>query len=62
MLREGEEIQITKRRRVIGTLIPETGAKAAKRPDYAARLRKAYGGKAMKVRGADLLADERKSR
>jgi antitoxin (DNA-binding transcriptional repressor) of toxin-antitoxin stability system len=62
LLREGKEIQITKRRRVIATLVPEPAAKVGARPDFAARLRKVYGNKVMKVSGADLLAQERKPR
>jgi len=49
MLREGEEIQITKRKRVIVTLVP------AKAPI----LKKIYGAKTLKVSGAALLAKDR---
>jgi antitoxin (DNA-binding transcriptional repressor) of toxin-antitoxin stability system len=62
LLREGKEIQITKRRRVIAKLVPEPEVKAGGRPDFAARLRKLYGSKVMKVSGARLLAEERKLR
>lgn len=58
-LRQGEEIQITKRRRVIATLVPVTEDKAVRRPDFMARLRASYGTKALKVSGAELLAAER---
>ena len=58
LLREGEAIQITKRKRVIGRLLPaEPGPR--RRPDFLARLQKIYGGKVLKVSGADLLALER---
>jgi antitoxin (DNA-binding transcriptional repressor) of toxin-antitoxin stability system len=59
LLREGREIQITKRRRVIATLIPATAPAAAKRPDFLARLKKVYGGKRQKVTGAKRVAEER---
>jgi antitoxin (DNA-binding transcriptional repressor) of toxin-antitoxin stability system len=62
LLRDGEEIQITKRRRVIARLIPEAGAGTGSRPDFAARLRKLYGSKVLQVSGAELLAEERKLR
>ena len=58
LLREGEEIQITKRRRAIGRLVPEK-ANSGLMPDFAARLRDLYGDKVLKVSGADLLAKER---
>ena len=59
LLREGEEIQITKRKRVIARLLPAESAGPRPRPDFLARLKKIYGGKALKVSGADLLAQER---
>lgn len=62
LLREGQEIQITKRRRVIAKLVPEPAVKTGARPDFAARLRKIYGNKVLKVSGAELLAEERKQR
>jgi antitoxin (DNA-binding transcriptional repressor) of toxin-antitoxin stability system len=58
LLRQGQEIQITKRRRVIAKLVPaQLGA--CSRPDFMARLRKMYGNKVMKTSGAQLLAEER---
>jgi antitoxin (DNA-binding transcriptional repressor) of toxin-antitoxin stability system len=59
LLREGEEIQITKRKRVIARLLPATPAAEAKRPDFKARLKQIYGDKVLKVSGAELLAKER---
>ena len=58
LLREGEEIQITKRKRVIARLLPG-GVTVSKRPDFLARLRQSYGNKILKVSGADLLSRER---
>jgi antitoxin (DNA-binding transcriptional repressor) of toxin-antitoxin stability system len=59
LLRDGEEIQITKRRRVIAKLVPAPAAPDGRRPDFLARLRKIYGNKLQKRSGADLLAEER---
>jgi antitoxin (DNA-binding transcriptional repressor) of toxin-antitoxin stability system len=59
LLREGREIEITKRKRVIARLIPPQRAVPARRPDFLARLKKIYGRKRLKVSGADLLAQER---
>ncbi len=59
LLREGKEIAITKRRRVIARLLPAKRTAAARRPDFVARLRKIYGSKNLKVSGAELLAKER---
>lgn len=59
LLREGEEIQITKRKRVIARLIPSRPAAPARRPDFLGRLKKMYRGRRMKVSGAELVARER---
>ena len=59
LLHEGEEIQITKRKRVIARLIPAKSAVPPRRPDFLARLTKIYRGKRMKVSGAELVAQER---
>ncbi len=59
LLREGEEIQITKRRRVIARLIPAHTAVPSARPDFLARLKDLYGSKVLKISGAELLAQER---
>ena len=59
LLREGQEIQITKRRKVIARLIPAKPAVSRSRPDFMGRLKKIYGDKILKVSGAELLAKER---
>jgi antitoxin (DNA-binding transcriptional repressor) of toxin-antitoxin stability system len=59
LLREGEEIQITKRKRVIARLMPAKPTVPSHRPDFLARLSKIYRGKRMKVSGAELVAQER---
>jgi len=59
LLHQGEEIQITKRRRVIARLVPE-GTEAPKQtPDFLARLHAIYGDKVLAVSGADLLSSDR---
>lgn len=59
LLREGEEIQITKRQRVIGRLVPVARPRAVERPDFLVRLRKLYKNKFLKVTGAATIAEER---
>lgn len=59
LLREGAEIQITKRKRVIARLVPAPRPTPGERPDFLARLKKLYGKKAQKVTGAGRLAEER---
>lgn len=58
-LREGEEIQISKRKRVIARLVPERQASRVAWPDFFARLQKMYGRKRLTLSGAELLAQER---
>ncbi len=55
LLSEGQEIQITKRKRVIARILPVTPSTPAKRPDFLARLKKLYSGKSLKVSSAELL-------
>jgi len=59
LLQSGEEIVITKRKRVIARLLPPAPPRAPRRPDFLARLKKLYRGKPLKVSGANLLAAER---
>jgi antitoxin (DNA-binding transcriptional repressor) of toxin-antitoxin stability system len=59
LLQSGEEIQITKRKRVIARLLPPALPATAPRPDFAGRLKQMYGSKVMEVSGAELLAAER---
>ncbi|MGH9511946.1 MAG: type II toxin-antitoxin system Phd/YefM family antitoxin [Terriglobales bacterium] len=61
LLREGQEIQITKRNRVIARLVPEREEKTIELPDIMARLKKIYK-KPLKVSGAELIARDRESR
>lgn len=59
LLRQGEEVQITNRRRVIARLIPESADRPAEFPDFLKRLRATYGDKILPVSGADLIAEDR---
>lgn len=59
VLRRGEEIQITKRRKVIARLVPENGQTPVEYPDFLARLRSIYGEKTLKVSGAELIEKDR---
>jgi antitoxin (DNA-binding transcriptional repressor) of toxin-antitoxin stability system len=59
LLREGEEIQITKRKRIIARLVPAKTPAPSRRPDFLARLKKIYRGKPLPVTGAQLLSRER---
>ena len=59
LLRQGEEIQITKRRRGISRLVPEGTADFEQLPDFLARLRSIYGEKPSRVTGAELVAEDR---
>lgn len=59
LLREGEEVEITKRKRVIARLLPSRAAVLGRRPDFLARLKQIYGDRRMKVSGAQLISRER---
>ncbi len=59
LLREGQEIQITKRKRVIARLLPPEPPATVPMPDFLARQKKIFGKKRLKVSGAALLAKER---
>lgn len=61
-INEGQEIQITMRRRVIARLIPDKSAakKKIKMPDFAARRKKIHGRKMLSAKVvADLLAENK---
>lgn len=59
LLRDGQELQVTKRGKMIARLLPVNPAAPARRPDFLARLRKIYRGKPLQVTGAELLSRER---
>jgi antitoxin (DNA-binding transcriptional repressor) of toxin-antitoxin stability system len=54
-LRRGEEVEIRKRKKVLGRLVPVRQSASAY-PDFGARARKIFGGKIMPVTGAELIA------
>jgi antitoxin (DNA-binding transcriptional repressor) of toxin-antitoxin stability system len=59
-LRAGQEIEITKRNRVIATLVPKQTAPQP--PDIMARLKRIYGDKVVGITGAELVAWDREGR
>jgi antitoxin (DNA-binding transcriptional repressor) of toxin-antitoxin stability system len=59
LLRQGEEVQITKRRRVIARLVPDGTEGTKQIPDFLARLRSIYGDKMLAVTGAELVSSDR---
>ena len=59
LLREGEEIHITKRKRVIARLLPPAPPAPKTFPDFLARQKKLFGKKRLKPSGAEQLAAER---
>jgi antitoxin (DNA-binding transcriptional repressor) of toxin-antitoxin stability system len=61
-LEEGQEIQITMRRRVVARLVPDRpkSAPKAKIPDFAARLKKIHGEKVISAEEAHAILDESK--
>ena len=56
LLRDGTEIQITKRKRVVARLMPPAEKKPFKKPDFEARIRKIFGKKKLKVSGAEIVS------
>ncbi len=63
MLQSGEEILITRRKRVIARLLPPAAPNRRKpRPDFLTRLNEIYGGRELPDTGAELLRDERDER
>jgi antitoxin (DNA-binding transcriptional repressor) of toxin-antitoxin stability system len=59
-LREGVEIQITKRKRVIARLLPVEPRRPTRRPpDFMAMLKEIYGDKVLKTTGAQVVSEQR---
>ena len=58
LLRQGEEIQITKRSKVIARLVPERPP-ARVLPDFMGRLHSIYGDKVQEVSGAEIIRMDR---
>lgn len=63
-IEDGQEIQITKRRRVVARLVPEqqTKQKPVKMPNFGARLKKIYGTTILSAEAAQAILDENKGR
>jgi antitoxin (DNA-binding transcriptional repressor) of toxin-antitoxin stability system len=61
LLSQGDEIQITKRRKVIARLTPEPAGRPPL-PDFLGRLKEIYGDKVLEVSGADLISADREDR
>lgn len=58
LLRKGEEVRITKRRKTIARLIPEPGS-PVELPDFLGRMKDLYGSKLLSVTGAELVQMDR---
>jgi hypothetical protein len=59
LLRQDEEVQITKRRHVIARPAPEQTPVPPELPDFMGQMRAIYGTKELKVSGADLVSEDR---
>jgi antitoxin (DNA-binding transcriptional repressor) of toxin-antitoxin stability system len=59
-LRSGQEIQITKRSRVIARLVPENASPEL--PDFQARLDRIFGDKILDPPGAETISEDREDR
>jgi antitoxin (DNA-binding transcriptional repressor) of toxin-antitoxin stability system len=58
-LREGETIKITKHKKVIARLVPESLKKRRRPPDFPALWKKLYGDKVFEVTGAKIVSQQR---
>jgi antitoxin (DNA-binding transcriptional repressor) of toxin-antitoxin stability system len=58
LLRSGEEIRITKRRRVIARLTPEPMGRPPL-PDFLGQMKEIFGDRVMKVTGAQIIREDR---
>jgi len=58
MLRSGEEIRITKRRKVIARLTPEPTERPPL-PDFLGQMKEIFGDKVLKVTGAQIISEDR---
>jgi antitoxin (DNA-binding transcriptional repressor) of toxin-antitoxin stability system len=60
LLAAGEPVEITKRNKVIGRLLPpEASHKLIQMPDFLGRMKTIYGGKTLKVSGAEVVRWDR---
>jgi antitoxin (DNA-binding transcriptional repressor) of toxin-antitoxin stability system len=58
-LNQGHAIEITKRKRLIARLVPAGQSAPSAFPDFAARAKKIFGKRKLKISGAELLRRER---
>jgi antitoxin (DNA-binding transcriptional repressor) of toxin-antitoxin stability system len=58
LLKSGEEIRITKRKRVIARLTPEPTGRPPL-PDFLGQMREIFGDKVMTVTGAEIISEDR---
>ena len=58
MLRSGEEIRVTKRRKVIARLTPEPIDRRPL-PDFLGQMKEIFGDKVLKVTGAEIISEDR---
>jgi antitoxin (DNA-binding transcriptional repressor) of toxin-antitoxin stability system len=58
MLRSGEEIRITKRRKVIARLTPEP-IERPPLPDFLGQMKEIFGDKILKITGAQIISEDR---
>lgn len=58
LLSQGEDLQVTKRHKVIAHLTPERGERPPL-PDFLGRLKEIYGDKVLSVTGAELISWDR---
>jgi antitoxin (DNA-binding transcriptional repressor) of toxin-antitoxin stability system len=59
LLRQGEEVEITKRQQVIARLVPERTARARQLPDFLKRLQAIYGDQVLEPSVAEVLSPDR---
>jgi antitoxin (DNA-binding transcriptional repressor) of toxin-antitoxin stability system len=61
-IEEGQEIQITMRRRVVARLVPDRTKSGVnvRMPDFAARLKKIHGNKVISAENVQAILDENK--
>jgi antitoxin (DNA-binding transcriptional repressor) of toxin-antitoxin stability system len=58
-LNQGHAVEITKRKRLIARLVPAGQSAPRTFPDFAARSKKIFGKRKLKISGAELLRQER---
>ena len=61
LLLQGEEFEISKRRKVIARLTPERGERPPL-PDFLGRLKEIYGNQVFETTGAELISADREDR